>query len=195
MKKKRLTPNQKKMREELERIFEITEKFESQNLIIDYNVFKEPKRISKKYLQWLHNLNEENLLDKALYNYNGELIPANELFTVDDFYVPDDTPDFSDIVLQNLRSRIADFPSKGAKLLENLLNKQIDNLGYRNVAESLENNSDDVIENCQIIIYASEQEIEEINSALYTLITIIQGHKPSVLDMMCLEDYEDEGIT
>lgn len=80
-----------------------------------------------------------------------------------------------DIVYRNIKSLISEYPTKGSRYLNNLLESEISRYGRDKVLRSMMQAPEELIDLAQTIIYY-EDNSERINSALRAMADIIQGH-------------------
>lgn len=80
-----------------------------------------------------------------------------------------------DIVYNNIKNLIVEYPTKGSRYLNNLLASEIRRYGRNRVLRSMMQAPEALIDLAQTIIYY-EDKSDRINSALRAMADIIQGH-------------------
>lgn len=149
-----------------------------------------PEKITRKAINQLAALNQYNLYKYATaINETGSIVSGTERrkeerresarkgqeTRVKNKNSRIKPADPYDIVFNNIKNLIAEYPTKGSRYLNDLLNSEIRRYGRNAVVRSMMQAPEELMDLAQTVIYY-EDKSDRINSALRAMADIIQGH-------------------
>lgn len=207
--KKNKTANQIKYEKQVKRIKNFIRRAEKRGFRFDKEEIlpsKKPKRITKKILQKLESLNPKKLYEKAtaISETTGKVISGIERRREErreaalkglknkrriGTGVP---PRKEDIIWYRLNDLIKQFPDKGARYLEKVLEGDIKKYGKNSVLKAISMAPDEILSAAQELAYYDYEDPSAASSAIRNLAEIIKGNIMSYDESIELANVLDE---
>lgn len=207
--KKNKTANQIKYEKQVKRIKNFIRRAEKRGFRFDKEEIlpsKKPKRITKKILQKLESLNPKKLYEKAtaISETTGKVVSGIERRREErreaalkglknkrriETRVP---PRKEDIIWYRLNDLIKQFPDKGARYLEKVLEGDIKKYGKNSVLKAISMAPDEILSAAQELAYYDYEDPSAASSAIRNLAEIIKGNIMSYDESIELANVLDE---
>lgn len=200
MARKKKSANQKAYEKELNRIKRFIRNAEKRGFrFSDFELPKPPARYTKKQVEKLKELTSTKLYHKATYldPETGKVVGGLRGRTIERRTAARKgierkakkarRANAADLVMRKINSLIEEYPTRGARYLNKLLNRQIEKYGKEVVAKSIAMAPEDMIQMAQEIVYY-RKDSQYVSRALYHFAEIILGSIPTDSEKREMED-------
>lgn len=217
-KKKKPTQLQLDYKKQVKRLKQAVRRAEKRGYIIPDDIIPEqPKRITRKSVERLKKISTKEIYAKSekLDFETGELIPGevarkqerseaakksaktrkekryNDEKGESEYYEPkyEEFPSAADIVIQNFKAELSRFPEVAQPLVNNWLNKLLNDYSKEDVAEMLENAAAQGLGINYSIAYREDLLLDRLSEMLELLPGASTGNKMDIMEAL---EYEED---